>query len=77
MIWKTETHIGELRPWPDTVVVHRGDEATDYMPVKQASHVITPDDGTDGATGTCRCSYCDGIIDPCDRFCRHCGWRLG
>lgn len=32
MTWYTDIHIGELRPWPDSVDVVRGDETRRYVP---------------------------------------------
>lgn len=37
MSWTIDEHIGEMRPWPEKVIVHRGetDEALCYRPVTE------------------------------------------
>lgn len=41
-----------------------------------AERVMELDEGTDGATGRCRCGGCGAAIDTADRYCRRCGARL-
>lgn len=35
MTWTTDIHIGELRPWPESVDVVRGDETRRYVPEEE------------------------------------------
>ena len=48
--------------------------AGDEEPAQDSAlRLVTYDDETDGATGSCMCSSCRGKIDPYDRYCRTCG----
>jgi len=51
------------------------------MSGRDVAHVVTTlKEGTDGAVGSSGCSACGGMVDPDDRYCRHCGarfWRCG
>ena len=57
--------------------------ALDYLNGRERTYVpngralVELDEGTDGATGRCRCSVCRKQIDLGDGFCRHCGAKLG
>ena len=74
MSWSPDIHIGEMRPWPDTVRVVRGetDETRRYVPERKAIRKVR----TYGAIGRCNCSVCNWAIDQYDRFCRRCGAEL-
>lgn len=37
---------------------------------------VVSDEGTDGATGYCRCGACGRAVDMWDGWCRHCGARF-
>ena len=72
MSWSPDLHIGELRPWPDSVHVVRGkaDETRRYFPELTATRIVRT---YDGLTGICKCSSCDRTISVYDKFCKHCG----
>ena len=72
MSWSTDLHIGELRPWPDSVHVVRDntEETRSYFPERTATRIVRT---YDGLTGICKCSSCDRTISVYDKFCKHCG----
>lgn len=78
MSWSPELHIGELRPWPDSVRVVRGESlvASYYVPERTAKRVVVFSHDTDCATGDSKCSECGGTVNPFALFCEHCGARF-
>lgn len=42
-----------------------------------AKRVVVSNHDTDHATGHCACGACGGAIDFWDKWCRHCGAKLG
>ena len=69
--------------WPDSIRVRHyvevpeGEVRTErvmvYLPDRKAKRVIRLNDGTDHATGTCRCGSCGASIGQDDKFCARCG----
>lgn len=78
MSWQVDLIIGELRPWPDSVRVLRGvtGEGRIYTPERRARKVTVWTHDTDHATGHTECSECKGSINPCAKWCEHCGCKF-
>ena len=77
MSWAPEIHIGEMRPWPDAVLVVRGetDEACRYVPCRTAIRISVPRQ-SHVALGHYECGECHGTVGASDAFCKHCGTRM-
>ena len=76
MSWSTELHIGELRPWPDTVHVVRGktEETRRYVPERTCEMEY------EGSWMSWHCKSCDmmswGECGSKPRYCSWCGAKV-
>ncbi len=90
MSWTPEVHIGELRPWPDSVLVVRGNSGETMLydrsersndGVERSSDGVAERDADATATrqgdaGTCHIDLV-GYNQREDRFqCRSCDWSM-
>ena len=86
MSWTPDLIIGELRPWPDSVRVVRGDtdEAKRYVPERACRFitVIDQDPSRRHRGNICECSECGHryargfIVDEHLKFCPECGAKV-
>ena len=81
MSWSPDLFIGELRPWPDSVRVVRGetDETQLYGP-EQTCHLVKEHIGNSGKAYRMVCSECHHVIydgwQEKPRYCAFCGARV-
>ena len=73
MSWSPDLYIGEMRPWPESVTVRRGNESKKYVPDKVA-HKVTHTE--DGIVGRCTCDSCGRSVRRAFASCPWCGARF-
>ena len=75
MSWAIDEHIGELRPWPKAVRVHRADDFLDYLPERTTTRSGRFKTKYGRRVPLCeRCGYAIG--DDRYNFCPKCGARI-
>jgi len=69
--------------WPDEVVCYTAWSGTGvpyeerrYVPERKARRIAVFSEGTDFTVGHTECSECKGSINPCAKWCEHCGARF-
>lgn len=73
MSWSPDLYTGEMRPWPESVMVRRGNESKKYVPDKVA-HKVTHTE--DGIVGCCTCDSCGKTVHRAFASCPWCGARF-
>ena len=75
-IEELESENAKLRKENDTLC-HRIDEVCmeneQLRNQHNAKRIVVSNHNTDCATGHTECSECRGTVNPCARFCEHCG----
>ena len=73
MSWSPDLYTGEMRPWPESVTVRRGQESKTYVPDKVA-HKVTHTE--DGIVGRCTCDSCGRTVRRAFATCPWCGAKF-
>ena len=75
-----EVELWDFELWPDKVLcctawtgMGKPYEERTYLPERKARKVTVWTHDTDHATGHTECSECKGSINPCAKWCEHCG----
>ena len=71
--WSPEILTGQMRPWPESVMVRRGRERRTYRPETKAHKIIQTEDGI---VGRCTCSNCGRSVKRAFAACPWCGARF-
>lgn len=61
------------------VVLNKAKDAINALPSadRPTGHIVTKSSGKFNPTVWAECSECEKPIDPWDKFCRHCGAKMG
>jgi hypothetical protein len=75
--------LADAELWPDAVVCYtqwtstrRPYEERIYVPERTARRIAVFSEGTDFTVGHSECSECNGSINPCAKWCEHCGCKF-
>ena len=75
--------LADAELWPDAVVCHtqwtstrRPYEGRRYVPERTARRIAVFSEGTDFTVGHTECSECRESINPCAKWCEHCGCKF-
>ena len=78
--WDGQTLILTLPEDPDVILVQlfagRFAPRRTYVPKRRARSVAVFSDGTDFTVGHTECGACHGSVNPCAKWCEHCGAKF-